>query len=231
MPLHKDIVAPKLEHSWAQALSRELSEPYFKEIYKKMLNEKTAGMTMYPPENIIFNAFNLTPVNRVKVVILGQDPYHKQGQAHGLSFSVPHGVTPPPSLKNIFKEINCDLSVGTMVEDGNLETWATQGVLLLNSILTVRAGAPASHHDFGWERFTDAVIAKLSDDSEHLVFILWGKFAENKEGLIDSKKHLILKSAHPSPFSATKFFGHHHFSQTNKYLLLHNKKPISWGSL
>ncbi|MBI3634205.1 MAG: uracil-DNA glycosylase [Candidatus Yonathbacteria bacterium] len=229
----KDTIAvnPLIEESWREALAEEFNAPYFKEIKKKILEEKKAGVVLYPPGKEIFNAYNLTPFHQVKVVILGQDPYHGVGQAHGLCFSVPIGVTPPPSLKNIFKEIKNDLGIEISKEKGNLEGWAGQGVLLLNALLTVRAGEPASHHEIGWEIFTDATIKKLSDEREHLVFILWGKFAEQKENLIDARKHLILKSAHPSPFSATKFFGNKHFSKTNEYLTRHGKGVIDWGNI
>ncbi len=224
-------INPLIEESWREALGEEFNAPYFKNIKRKMLNEKKAGVVLYPPSKEIFNAFNLTPFPQVKVVILGQDPYHNAGQAHGLCFSVPDGVTPPPSLKNIFKEIKNDLGIDIPQRKGNLEGWAKQGVFLLNALLTVRAGEPASHHDMGWENFTNASIKKLSDEREHLVFILWGKFAEKKEGLIDAEKHLILKSAHPSPFSAIKFFGNKHFSKTNEYLAQNGKGTIDWGNI
>lgn len=224
-------INPHIEGSWREALAEEFSAPYFKEIERKILDEKKSGVVLYPPSKEIFNAFNLTPFHQVKVVILGQDPYHGAGQAHGLCFSVPSGVIPPPSLKNIFKEIKNDLGIEMPQEKGNLEGWAKQGVLLLNALLTVRAGEPASHHKIGWETFTDASIKKLSDEMDHLVFILWGKFAEQKETLIDARKHLILKSAHPSPFSATKFFGNKHFSKTNEYLAQNGKGVINWGDI
>jgi uracil-DNA glycosylase len=178
---------------------------------------------------LIFNAFNLTPFDKVKVVILGQDPYHGPGQAHGLSFSVPDGVPFPPSLQNIFKELHDDLGV-PMARSGNLEKWAREGVLLLNASLTVRAGQAASHSRHGWEQFTDAAICALSERREHLVFILWGNYAIAKQALIDPTKHLILKSVHPSPLSASRgFFGCHHFSQTNNYLEEHGIEPIDWS--
>ena len=225
------MVDPKLDESWKRALASEFQAPYFKEIKKKILAEKKAGVVLYPKGSDIFKAFNMTPFDKVKVIILGQDPYHGTGQAHGLCFSVPDGITPPPSLKNIFKEIKNDLGIEVPPSKGNLEGWAKQGVLLLNALLTVRAGQPASHHDIGWEEFTNAAIKKLSDEREHLVFILWGKFAQEKESLIDDSKHLLLKSAHPSPFSATKFFGNHHFSKTNDYLAEHHKITIEWNKI
>ncbi|MEK7150370.1 MAG: uracil-DNA glycosylase, partial [Patescibacteria group bacterium] len=181
------------------------------------------------PAKQIFNAFNLAPFDKVKVVILGQDPYHGKGQAHGLSFSVPDRINPPPSLVNIFKEIESDLNVKIQKTNGNLENWAKQGVLLLNAILTVRANNPASHRNLGWEKLTNAVIKALSNKREHIVFLLWGKFAQEKENLIDASKHLILKAPHPSPFSANSgFFGCKHFSKTNDYLIKTGQTPIDW---
>lgn len=224
-------VSPQLEDSWKEALAEEFDAPYFKEIKRKILEERKAGVVLCPPDKDIFNAFNLTPFDEVKVVILGQDPYHGTGQAHGLCFSVPNGVTPPPSLVNIFKELKNDIGIKVLKESGNLEGWARQGVLLLNAFLTVRAGQPTSHHDIGWEHFTNATIKKLSDKREHIVFILWGKFAQEKERLIDTSKHLVLKAAHPSPFSATGFFGCKHFSRTNEYLAKNGEKPIKWGAI
>ena len=177
----------------------------------------------------VFNALNLTPFDKVKVVILGQDPYHGNGQAHGLSFSVPDRINPPPSLVNIFKEIESDLNVKIQKTNDNLENWAKQGVLLLNAILTVRANNPASHRNLGWEKLTNAVIKALSNKREHIVFLLWGKFAQEKENLIDASKHLILKAPHPSPFSANSgFFGCKHFSKTNDYLIKTGQTPIDW---
>lgn len=224
-------INPQIEKSWEEALAEEFGAPYFKEIKRKILEEKKAGTVLYPSDNDIFNAFNLTPFDKVKVIILGQDPYHGTGQAHGLCFSVPDGITPPPSLVNIFKELKNDLGIKVSKDGGNLEGWARQGVLLLNALLTVQAGQPASHHDIGWEQFTNAAIKKLSDKREHLVFILWGRFAQQKEALINTSKHLILKAAHPSPFSVTKFFGCKHFSKTNEYLREHGKESIKWESL
>ena len=234
---------PQMEEGWKKALAEEFGAEYMKELKKKLTEEMKAGVVLYPPAKQIFNAFNLTPFDKVKVVILGQDPYHGRGQAHGLSFSVPDGITPPPSLANIFKEIESDLAVKppkTPV-NGNLENWAKQGVLLLNAILTVRAnspariatrsvaGGPASHRNLGWEKLTNAAIKALSDKREHIVFLLWGKFAQEKENLIDISKHLVLKAPHPSPFSANSgFFGCKHFSKTNDYLLKTGQTPIEW---
>ncbi len=222
-------IDPQLHPSWKEALQDEFGKPYFKELKKFLQEEKAAGQTVYPLGGNIFTAFNLTPFDEVKVVLLGQDPYHGPKQAHGLSFSVLEGVTPPPSLKNIFKELKDDLGY-EIPESGNLTKWAKEGVFLLNAILTVRAHKPASHQKKGWEEFTDAVIRTLSDQREGLVFILWGKFAQSKEALIDTKKHHILKSAHPSPFSADKgFFGSKPFSKTNKLLEKLGKEPVDWN--
>ncbi|MDX2001123.1 MAG: uracil-DNA glycosylase [Chitinophagales bacterium] len=220
-------ITPKIEPSWAKALESEFQQDYFAGIKTKLLEEKTQSKTIYPPGPLIFNAFNLTPFDQVKVVIIGQDPYHGAGQAHGLCFSVQRGVKPPPSLVNIFKEINQDLGI-PIPNHGCLENWAKQGVLLLNAILTVRAGEPASHNSFGWQEFTNAAIKALSDKRESLVFLLWGRYAQEKEILIDTEKHYVLKTAHPSPFSATKFFGCKHFSKTNELLKKHGKAPIDW---
>lgn len=221
-------VSPKIEHSWLEALKEEFGKPYFAEIKQFLLQEKQQGRTVYPPGSLIFNAFNLTPFDKVKVVILGQDPYHGAGQAHGLSFSVPEGIAQPPSLINIFNEIKNDLGIEPP-SHGNLEYWAKQGVLLLNAFLTVRANTPASHSKIGWEQFTDAVIKKLSDEKDGLVFLLWGRFAQNKENLIDPFKHHILKTAHPSPFSVHYgFFGCKHFSKTNQILENKGLEKIDW---
>ena len=227
---------PQLEKGWKKALMKDFGAEYMKELKKKLVEEMKAGIVVYPPSKQIFNAFNLTPFDKVKVVILGQDPYHGKGQAHGLSFSVPNGVNPPPSLVNIFKEIENDLGIKKskdspwIRQNGNLENWAKQGVLLLNTILTVRANSPASHRNLGWEKLTNAAIKALSDKREHLVFLLWGKFAQEKESLIDASKHLVLKAPHPSPFSANSgFFGSKHFSKTNKYLIKTGQTPIEWA--
>lgn len=223
---------PQLEGGWKKALAEEFGAEYMKELKKKLVEEIKAGIVIYPPAKQIFNAFNLTPFDKVKVVILGQDPYHGKGQAHGLSFSVPNGINPPPSLVNIFKEIESDLGVKISKTNGNLESWARQGVLLLNAILTVRANNPASHRNLGWEKLTNAAIKALSDKREHLVFLLWGKFAQEKESLINANKHLVLKAPHPSPFSANSgFFGCKDFSKTNEYLLKTGQTPIGWAKI
>lgn len=218
-----------IEESWKQVLALEFEKEYFQNIKEFILAEKAKGKTIYPPGSLIFNAFNRTPFDKAKVVILGQDPYHGKGQAHGLSFSVPLGVTPPPSLKNIYQELQTD--VGFKIPNhGNLEHWADQGVFLLNAFLTVNANEPASHQKAGWEKFTDAVIQTLSDKREHLVFLLWGRFAQEKAVLIDANKHLILKAAHPSPFSAhSGFLGCKHFSKTNTYLSQNEIAPVDWS--
>ncbi len=222
-------IDPKLEPGWKNALQKEFDLPYMAALKKFLIAEKQKGISVYPPGNQIFSAFNLTPFDKVKVVILGQDPYHGPGQAHGLSFSVPDGTRQPPSLQNIFKELQADLGIPISQASGNLAKWAEQGVFLLNAILTVQANNAASHQEKGWETFTDAVIKTLSDQKEGLVFILWGKFAQSKETLIDSSKHLIIKSAHPSPFSANYgFFGSKPFSKTNEYLKSKGKGAIDW---
>ncbi|MDD7692589.1 MAG: uracil-DNA glycosylase [Prevotella sp.] len=217
----------KIEDSWQQHLGEEFDKPYF-EALAAFVRSEYARTTCYPPGNLIFNAFNLCPFDRVKVVLIGQDPYHEPGQAQGLCFSVNDGVQFPPSLVNIFKEIQSD--IGTPIPlSGSLVRWAEQGVLLLNATLTVRAHEAASHQRRGWEEFTDAVIKKLSSEREHLVFILWGSYAQSKERLIDTSRHLVLKSAHPSPLSAYRgFFGNHHFSLTNIYLQKQGMQPITW---
>jgi len=219
----------KMEESWKQALKPEFSKPYFLEIVNHLRTEKMAGKTIYPPGSLIFNAFNTTPVDHVKVVLLGQDPYHGPGQAHGLCFSVQNGIAPPPSLINIYKELQTD--TGTPVPNhGNLTRWAQQGVLLLNASLTVRANESMSHSKIGWSNFTDAVIRRISEIRTHLVFLLWGKFAQEKQVLIDETKHLVLKAAHPSPYSASNgFFGCRHFSKTNEYLMKNGIDPIDWS--
>lgn len=217
----------KIETSWLEKLQPEFDKPYFEELIQFVRREYAQG-ACYPPGSLIFNAFNLCPLPKVKVVLIGQDPYHEPGQAHGLCFSVNDGVPFPPSLRNIFQEIQTDL--GTPVPaSGNLTRWAEQGVLLLNATLTVRAHAAASHQRRGWEEFTDAVIRLVSAEREHVVFILWGSYAQSKAALIDSTKHCILRSAHPSPLSAFRgFFGNHHFSICNQYLQQHNVEPINW---
>ena len=222
----------KIETSWKEALLNEFSKPYFLEVVTHLKMERTACKIIYPPGPLIFNAFNQTPFAKVKVVLLGQDPYHNPGQAHGLSFSVPNGIKPPPSLMNIYKEIQQDLCIPMPAQYGNLTKWTEQGVLLLNAILTVRANEPASHSKIGWMYFTDAVIKKLSEEKKGLIFLLWGKFAQEKQLLIDETKHFVLKAAHPSPFSADKgFFGCKHFSKTNAILANQGMTPIDWKLL
>ena len=218
----------QIEESWKEVLKEEFEKIYFQHIVTFLKAEKSSGKTIYPPGQLIFNAFEKTPFPKVKVVLLGQDPYHNKGQAHGLSFSVPNGVAKPPSLINIFKELKNDLGI-EIPENGNLEKWASQGVLLLNASLTVRQNEPGSHSAVGWLQFTDRVIKKISDEKEGIIFLLWGKFAQEKQSLIDETKHFVLKAAHPSPFSAEKgFFGCRHFSKTNELLMKQNKKPIDW---
>jgi len=218
----------KIEENWKEVLKQEFKKPYFLQIATFLKTEKLAGKTIYPPGPLIFNAFNTTPFDQVKVVILGQDPYHGPGQAHGLSFSVPKGVPPPPSLINIFKELHSDTGV-PIPAHGNLTHWAEQGVLLLNASLTVRAGEPMSHAKIGWADFTHAVIEKISAQKKNVVFLLWGKFAQDKQSLIDETKHYVLKSAHPSPLSAHNgFLGNRHFSKTNEYLVKNGIDPIDW---
>jgi uracil-DNA glycosylase len=218
----------KIEESWKEVLKDEFAKSYFQQAVTFIKTEKAQGKTIYPPGSMIFNAFDQTPYDKVKVVLLGQDPYHGYGQAHGLSFSVPDGVNPPPSLLNIFKELQSDVGM-PMPKTGNLTKWAEQGVLLLNAVLTVRANEAASHAKIGWMDFTNSVISKISDEKEGIVFLLWGKFAQEKQLLIDETKHYVLKAAHPSPFSADKgFFGCRHFSKTNNYLVKQGKDPIDW---
>jgi uracil-DNA glycosylase len=222
----------KMEPSWKEVLKNEFTKSYFLEIVTFLKTERSAGKIIYPPGPLIFNAFNQTPFDKVKVVLLGQDPYHNAGQAHGLSFSVPNGIKPPPSLVNIYREIQKDIGVDMPAQYGNLTRWAEQGVLLLNAILTVRANEPASHSKIGWMEFTDAVIRKISDHKEGVVFLLWGKFAQDKQVLIDETKHSILKAAHPSPFSVDKgFYGCRHFSKTNELLTRQGLAPIDWKLL
>ena len=218
----------KIEESWRQHIGNEFDKQYFIDLIK-FVRYEYATTTCYPPGKLIFNAFNLCPFDKVKVVIIGQDPYHEPGQAHGLSFSVCDGVPFPPSLQNIFKEIEQDLG-RPIPMTGNLTRWAEQGVLLLNATLTVRAHQAASHQRRGWEEFTDAAIKALNADRDHLVFILWGGYARSKAPLIDSSRHLILQSVHPSPLSANRggWFGNHHFSRANAYLTEHGKEPINW---
>lgn len=217
----------QIEESWKKHLAPEFEKDYFVQLTDFVRNEY-AHTTVYPPGRLIFNAFNLCPFDRVKVVIIGQDPYHGPGQAHGLCFSVNDGIAFPPSLQNIFKEIQADLGK-PIPTSGNLTRWAEQGVLMLNATLTVRAHAAGSHQRRGWEEFTDAAIRALNNERKHLVFILWGAYAQKKGAFIDRSRHLVLTSAHPSPLSAHNgFFGNHHFSLTNDYLRAHGQTPIDW---
>ncbi len=218
----------QIEESWKSILKEEFDKVYFQQIVTFLKAERVAGKIIYPPGQLIFNAFNKTPFLKVKVVLLGQDPYHNKGQAHGLSFSVPDGIPKPPSLVNIFKELESDLGIPP-AKNGNLEKWAEQGVLLLNASLTVRQNEPGSHSKIGWLQFTDTVISKISEEKEGIIFLLWGKFAQDKQSIIDETKHYVLKAAHPSPFSADKgFFGCKHFSKTNELLAIQKKSAIDW---
>ncbi len=218
----------KLEKSWNKVLKNYLRSGEFFSL-EKFVDNEYLDKEAFPVKENIFNAFSKTPFNKVKVVILGQDPYHGEGQAHGLSFSVPDGIKTPPSLKNIYKEILSDLKIEKDMDSGNLEDWANQGVLLLNSVLTVEKSKPGSHAKKGWEEFTDEVIKKISEERENVVFLLWGNYAKQKGSVIDRKKHLVLESAHPSPFSAYNgFFGSRHFSKTNEYLEKNRIKEIKW---
>jgi uracil-DNA glycosylase len=219
----------KIEASWKKILQTEFNKPYFGQIVLHIKTEKSQGKIIYPPGPLIFNAFNTTPIDKIKVVILGQDPYHGPGQAHGLCFSVQNGVPPPPSLINIFKELHDDTGI-KIPDHGNLMHWAQQGVFLLNASLTVRAGEPMSHAKIGWAAFTDTTIHKISEIKKHVVFMLWGKFAQEKKVLIDETKHLILKAAHPSPLSASAgFLGCRHFSKANDYLVKNGIDPVDWS--
>lgn len=230
-PCRDDIISAmdvKIEPSWKKALSNEFDQPYFKELSDFVRKEYTTS-TVYPPPKFVFRAFELTPFDSVKVVILGQDPYHGEGQANGLCFAVNHGIRLPPSVQNIYKEVQSDLGEPSHYPNGDLEEWARQGVLLLNATLTVRAKTPGSHQNKGWERFTDAVVKALSDQKENLIFILWGAYAQKKGAIIDSSRHLVITSPHPSPFSAhTGFFGSRPFSKCNYYLTLIGKEEIVW---
>lgn len=218
----------QIEESWKQELKEEFAKDYFHQIVTLLKAERALGKIIYPPGQLIFNAFYKTPFDKLKVVIIGQDPYHNPGQAHGLSFSVPFGIAPPPSLINIFKELQSDLGLARP-DHGNLESWAEQGVFLLNASLTVRKNEPGSHSKIGWLTFTDAVISKISEKKSGVVFLLWGKFAQDKQMLVDETKHHVMKAAHPSPFSADKgFFGCKHFSKTNEWLVSEGKEPIDW---
>jgi uracil-DNA glycosylase len=220
-------IKPNIDESWFKQLEQEFASQYFADLKTFLLDEKSKYQ-IYPQSIHIFNAFNQTPFNKVKVVILGQDPYHGAGQAHGLCFSVPDNVAFPPSLINIFKELKNDLNI-PLPKSGNLEKWAKNGVLLLNATLTVRAHQAGSHQKKGWEKFTDSAISALSKNRENLVFLLWGNYAQAKQSLIDTQKHLVLKSVHPSPLSASGgFFGCRHFSKTNDFLLQQDIEPIDW---
>ena len=218
----------KIAESWRPVLADEFEKPYFQKLIAFVKGEY-ATATVYPAGSQIFHAFDATPFDQVQVVILGQDPYHGRGQAHGLSFSVQDGQRTPPSLVNIFKELQADIPGTAVAPNGNLDRWAQQGVLLLNATLTVRAGEPASHQKRGWEEFTDAVIRKVSAERAHVVFILWGAYAGKKSELIDERKHLVIKSVHPSPFAADKgFFGSKPFSKANAWLAEHRLAPVKW---
>lgn len=219
----------KIEDSWKAALADEFAKPYFKNLISFLRQEKADGKTIYPAGSLIFNVYNTIPVEKVRVVILGQDPYHNPGQAMGLSFSVPKGVTVPPSLRNIYKELNTSTGL-EKPGHGDLTKWAGQGVFLLNAMLTVERNNPGSHQRSGWQYFTDATIKAISDQRENVVFMLWGAFAKKKSVLIDEEKHLVLSSAHPSPFSADRgFFGNDHFNKANAYLKEHGYEEIDWS--
>ena len=217
----------QIEQSWKDVLQEEFEKPYFKDVVRFLREEKTAGKIMYPPGPLIFNAFNSTPFDKVKVVIIGQDPYHNPGEAMGLSFSVPKGVRVPPSLRNIYKELATDLEL-PIPDHGDLTAWAKQGVFLLNAMLTVERNKPRSHQKIGWQDFTNAVIRTISQKRDHVVFMLWGGFAKKKKDLIDQQRHLILEAAHPSPLAGGAYFGSRHFSQANNYLIANGRKPINW---
>jgi uracil-DNA glycosylase len=223
--------APRLEPEWKSALAAEFEQPYMRNLLDFLRQRLADGARIYPGDENYFNAFNRTPLSRVKVVILGQDPYHGPGQAHGLCFSVPRGVAPPPSLLNIYKELRNDLGLG-MPAHGCLEGWAEQGVFLLNSVLTVEEGGAGSHQGRGWERFTDRVIGILNERCTHLVFMLWGAYAQKKASFVDRARHCVLEAPHPSPLSAHRgFLGCRHFSQANEYLSRNGQQPIDWAKL
>lgn len=225
---YKKIMNVKIEASWKEKLKTEFNQPYFANLVNHIKTEKQSKKTIYPAGTHIFNAFDSTPFDKVKLLLLGQDPYHGPGQAHGLCFSVQKGIAHPPSLVNIFKELKADIGI-TPPTDGNLLSWAMQGVFLLNASLTVRAGEPMSHSKIGWSVFTNRVIEILSRDKQHIVFMLWGKFAQEKIALINTNKHHVLTAAHPSPLSAHNgFFGCRHFSKANEYLMAHGIAPIDW---
>ena len=218
----------KIEESWKEVLYEEFKKPYFEQIKDALIQEKENGKIIYPPGPLIFNAFNQTPFDQVKVVIIGQDPYHNPNEAMGLCFSVPRGVKVPPSLKNVFKEINRDLNI-TIPKHGDLTSWASQGIFLLNAMLTVRKNDAGSHKNIGWQTFTDAVIKLLSDHRSNIVFLLWGNFAQSKGQFIDPQKHFILSAAHPSPLARNAFSGCSHFSKTNEILIKNGQSPIDWS--
>ncbi|HEB9316535.1 TPA: uracil-DNA glycosylase [Campylobacter coli] len=217
----------KINDDWKEFLKEEFNKSYFLEIKKRYIQALNNNAMIYPPANLTFNAFNLTPLDGLKIVLLGQDPYHQPNQAMGLSFSVPYGVKIPPSLLNIYKELKTDLSIEPS-KSGDLSSWAKQGILLLNSILSVEAGKPASHSSWGWQEFSDAVISKLSLEKSGLIFMLWGNYAKSKKALIDTNKHFILEAAHPSPLARTGFLGCKHFSKANEILRNLGKNPINW---
>ncbi|NUQ24440.1 MAG: uracil-DNA glycosylase [Saprospiraceae bacterium] len=217
----------KIEASWKAVLADEFQQPYFQQISTFLHQQKQADKVIYPPGPFIFNAFNSTPFDKVKVVILGQDPYHNPGEAMGLSFSAPKGVRIPPSLQNIYKELNADLGI-PVPNHGDLSAWAQHGVFLLNAMLTVEKNQPSSHKAIGWQFFTDAVIKKLSEQRQHLVFMLWGNFAKKKKELIDTTRHLVLEAPHPSPLAGGGFAGCKHFSKANAYLEAHGIAPVDW---
>lgn len=212
---------------WNNLLQAEFDKPYFNEL-TKLVNAAYDQQTVYPPKHLLFNALQLCPLSSLKVVIIGQDPYHGHGQANGLSFSVNDGIKIPPSLQNIFKELKTDIPGFELPTSGNLEAWAKQGILMLNAVLTVQAGLPGSHKKYGWQNFTDAIIKLISDKKQHVVFLLWGNYAITKAELIDSNKHLVLTAAHPSPLARGAFFGSKHFSKTNNYLTANGLTPINW---
>ena len=217
-----------LSAEWNDLLKDEFEQLYYKSL-TELVNQAYKTTTVFPPAKLVFNALVLCPLHSVKVVIIGQDPYHGYGQANGLSFSVNDGIRQPPSLQNIFKELKTDISGFEIPVSGNLEKWAKQGVLMLNAVLTVEEGKPGSHKNFGWETFTDAIIKRISEEKEHVVFLLWGNFAISKMNLIDSNKHLVLTAAHPSPLARGAFFGSGHFSKTNNYLKKNSLEPINWN--
>jgi uracil-DNA glycosylase len=219
----------RLESSWRNQLEGEFSQPYMVALREFLLQRKRSGAVIYPPGKLIFNALDSTPFGQVRVVIIGQDPYHGPGQAHGLCFSVPQGVTPPPSLANIYRELAEDIG-GFVPTHGNLQAWADQGVLLLNAVLTVERGQANAHQGKGWERFTDRIVDQLNRHGEHLVFMLWGSYAQKKGAAIDRNRHLVLAAPHPSPLSAHRgFFGCRHFSKANAWLTSHGREPIDWS--